>query len=138
MLLYIDLDRFKAINDTYGHDVGDKVLCTVAESISQHMRSEDAVGRLGGDEFVAMALFTGKDNIKQRINGLEQKLNTLSLDHQGNTIAIYASVGQISYNETPKNLDEVLKAGDAAMYQKKSQRKAKQAEKTAITKIKIA
>lgn len=136
--LYIDLDRFKAINDTYGHDVGDKVLCTVAESISQHMRSEDAVGRLGGDEFVAMALFTGKDNINQRVNGLEQKLNTLSLDHQGNTIAIYASVGQISYNETPKNLDEVLKAGDAAMYQKKSQRKAKQAEKTAITKIKIA
>ena len=127
--LYIDLDRFKAINDTYGHDVGDKVLCIVAESISQHMRSEDAVGRLGGDEFVAMALFTSKDKINRRVATLEQKLNALSLEHQGNTIAIYASVGQINYSEVPKNLDEVLKAGDEAMYQKKSLRKA-QAKQT--------
>ena len=101
----------------------------MAESISQHMRSEDAVGRLGGDEFVAMALFTSKDKINQRVATLEQKLNALSLEHQGNTIAIYASVGQINYSEAPKNLDEVLKAGDEAMYQKKSLRKA-QAKQT--------
>ncbi len=86
-------------------------------------------GRLGGDEFVAMALFTSKDKINQRVATLEQKLNALSLEHQGNTIAIYASVGQINYSEAPKNLDEVLKAGDEAMYQKKSLRKA-QAKQT--------
>ncbi|MBB1309314.1 diguanylate cyclase [Pseudoalteromonas sp. SR41-8] len=127
--LYIDLDRFKVINDSYGHDVGDKVLSKVAQLINNHMRSEDAVGRLGGDEFVAMALFTSKDKINQRVATLEQKLNALSLEHQGNTIAIYASVGQINYSEAPKNLDEVLKAGDEAMYQKKSLRKA-QAKQT--------
>ncbi|OLF76428.1 hypothetical protein AWH60_06445 [Pseudoalteromonas haloplanktis] len=133
--LYIDLDRFKAINDTYGHDVGDKVLCKVAESLSQHMRSEDAVGRLGGDEFVAMALFNSNEKINQRVNTLEQKLNQLTIEHQGHTISIYASVGQTSYTQPPDNLDTVLKAGDEAMYKQKLQRKAKQAEKIVVAAV---
>lgn len=133
--LYIDLDRFKAINDTYGHDVGDKVLCKVAESLSQHMRTEDAVGRLGGDEFVAMALFNSNEKINQRVNTLEQQLNQLTIEHQGHTISIYASVGQASYNQPPDNLDTVLKAGDEAMYKQKLQRKAKQAEKMVVAAI---
>lgn len=133
--LYIDLDRFKAINDTYGHDVGDKVLCKVAESLGQHMRSEDAVGRLGGDEFVAMALFNSNEKINQRVNTLEQQLNQLTIEHQGHTISIYASVGQTSYTQPPDNLDTVLKAGDEAMYIQKLKRKAKQAEKMVGTAI---
>jgi diguanylate cyclase len=133
--LYIDLDHFKAINDTYGHDVGDKVLCKVALSLSQHMRSEDVVGRLGGDEFVVLALFNSNEKINQRVNTLKQKLNLLTIEHQKHTISIYASVGQTSYTQPPDNLDSVLKSGDKAMYKQKLQRKTKQAEKVAVAAI---
>ncbi|MEI8641458.1 GGDEF domain-containing protein [Pseudoalteromonas sp. Hal099] len=56
-LMYIDLDDFKQINDSYGHAVGDDALCNVARCLKSSVRSSDAVGRLGGDEFVVLAHF---------------------------------------------------------------------------------
>lgn len=124
--LYIDLDHFKAINDTYGHDVGDNVLYQVAQLLSTHMRSDDVIARIGGDEFVAMALFDNNEKFTQRVTLLEEKINTLKVESQGQIIPIFASVGlgQVNFTTTPKDLDVLLKAGDEAMYQQKSLRKA--------------
>jgi diguanylate cyclase (GGDEF)-like protein len=128
--LYIDLDRFKIINDTYGHDVGDKVLCKVANLLNTNMRDKGVAGRLGGDEFVALALFNNGDRIEQYVTTFERKLNALVVEHQGATIAIKASVGRIDYTNAAKNLDDILQAGDHAMYQKKVLRKSQQQSHT--------
>jgi diguanylate cyclase (GGDEF)-like protein/PAS domain S-box-containing protein len=118
-LLFIDLDGFKPVNDTLGHDIGDLLLKAVAQRIKNALRSSDIVCRLGGDEFTAIL-----PGIKQSGDGAivaDKILKTLSQAFMinGNSIAISASIG-ISIYPLDGETDEILiKKADLAMYQAK-------------------
>ena len=122
-VLFIDLDRFKLINDSLGHPVGDKVLVEVAERLRQCLRPGDHLARFGGDEFVALlddlACMDDAERVAQRM--LEALHTPLRLnDHQ---LSISASIGIASLQEPGQPLDP-LQAADMALYRAKSAGKA--------------
>lgn len=116
-VLMLDLNKFKAINDTYGHAAGDKVLITVAQRLVSIVRESDTVARLGGDEFVLIV-----ESITQRaqLEALGHKLvDVVSQDLilvSGETVAVGASVGYAWYPRDGDNLREILDVADQAMY----------------------
>lgn len=116
-VLMLDLNKFKAINDTYGHAAGDKVLVTVAQRLVSIVRESDTVARLGGDEFV---LIVESINERAQLEALGQKLmdvvaQSLVLD-SGETVSVGASVGYAWYPRDGDNLQDVLEVADQAMY----------------------
>lgn len=125
ILIMIDMDNFKTINDTYGHSAGDEALCLVAQTLTAHIRKMDVAGRIGGDEFVL--LFANVDPIDavDRVQKLARKLNALTLKWQGERIKIRASVGIQAYRKGD-NVTTIFDKADARMYKAKAQRKEKE------------
>jgi diguanylate cyclase (GGDEF)-like protein/PAS domain S-box-containing protein len=120
-LLFIDLDRFKTVNDTLGHNAGDVLLVHIAESLQSCVRSGDTVGRLGGDEFVIILSNLAKPD---DVSGIAHKvLATLSqsVDVLGHRVYVTASVGIALYPGDGANADELLKNADTAMFRAKEQ-----------------
>ncbi|WP_367989756.1 diguanylate cyclase domain-containing protein [Vibrio sp. NTOU-M3] len=121
-LLYIDLDGFKAVNDTYGHDAGDEVLKQVSERLLSQVRSQDLVARLSGDEFVVLINPTDPDNVQV----LAERLITLigqDIIYKGRSVNVGASIGANVITDRNKSLDDIMKAADTAMYNAKSKGK---------------
>ena len=119
-LMYIDLDRFKPINDSYGHTVGDILLQQVAARMKQCLRDSDTVGRIGGDEFVALTLNIGDEHsallLAEKIRlSLEQVFQIAGEEHH-----ISASIGIAIYPEQGATEIELAKKADAAMYAAKA------------------
>ena len=118
-VLFIDLDGFKRINDSRGHDVGDLVLRAVAERLSQSVRAADTVARIGGDEFVILleALRAGGDAtaVARKIHGALEKPFALP----GGAAKVTVSIGIGLYPEDGRDADVLLKAADIAMYRAK-------------------
>ncbi|UTH74614.1 GGDEF domain-containing protein [Chromobacterium sp. IIBBL 290-4] len=122
-LLFIDLDGFKQVNDTLGHDAGDALLCILADRLNNTVRMGDTVARLGGDEFIA--LLPAIQDCGQAEQIAERMLRSVSEPVQlwGRTISLGASIG-IAFNPGQGDSAETLiAAADAAMYQVKRQRK---------------
>ncbi|WP_377838421.1 EAL domain-containing protein [Bosea sp. UC22_33] len=120
-LLFLDLDRFKDVNDTLGHPVGDLLLLSVAERLSTCVRDSDCVARLGGDEFAVLSL--GQEQPRQAEALAARIIEVLSQPYviQERTISISASVG-IAVAEGPGfDADLLLKQADLALYQAKAQ-----------------
>lgn len=122
----LDLDGFKPINDTHGHQVGDQVLQEVARRLSKSLRSYDQVARLGGDEFVVVFFDVKKTD--QALQHLGQKLlralaPPIHLSEQALPIRVGVSIGFSRFPEDGKNLEDLLEVADAAMYQAKRQGK---------------
>ena len=119
-LLFIDLDRFKLINDTLGHHIDDLFLIEVSRRLQQAVREHDLVARLGGDEFV---ILLGKiqhevdaEEVAERlIESVRQPMNL-----EGNQVCSGASIGIACYQNWYQHADELLRDADAAMYQAKS------------------
>lgn len=130
LLVMIDLDNFKSINDSYGHGAGDMCLQVVAEALKENIRSMDAAARLGGDEFAVLLCNADKNEALNRIQTLAWKLNHLSFLWDDTTIAIRASVGVREFcgDEDPMM---VLKDADASLYACKSFHKKRRKEYTA-------
>ncbi|MEM9468992.1 MAG: GGDEF domain-containing protein [Pseudomonadota bacterium] len=118
VLLLIDLDGFKDINDTYGHAAGDAALKLVAKTLHMDIRKMDVAGRLGGDEFVVLFTNTTKAEAESRVEQLIHRLNNLSFIWKGHEIDVYASVGIKQYKAGDK-ISRVLSAADSAMYLQK-------------------
>lgn len=119
--MFIDLDNFKNVNDTYGHGMGDKLLIQVAERLRQCLRSGDIVGRIGGDEFaVLLAHVARTDDAGAVAQKMVSALATrYKLDeHEAN---ISASIGIAVYPGDGGDADEVLRNADTAMYRAKEQ-----------------
>jgi diguanylate cyclase (GGDEF)-like protein len=119
-VLFVDLDNFKAINDSLGHGVGDELLCAVAERLEGVIRETDALGRLGGDEFVVVAdgisLAAGPELIAERL--LEAFGEPFALGEDGETrVRAKASIG-IATGLRP-SAEELLRDADIAMYRAK-------------------
>lgn len=127
-VMFLDLDNFKSLNDTYGHSVGDVLLCQVANRLRACVREIDTVARFGGDEFVVVlgSLHQDKEasaqyakNVAEKINQSLCKLYTLNtyesvVEHQ-----CTASIGIFIFDATKSSEDDVLKYADTAMYQAK-------------------
>ncbi len=120
-LLFIDLDRFKDINDTLGHAKGDQLLLQAAHRISHCVRESDTVARLGGDEFTVVLTEIGDRGQIERIaeNIIEQLSNPFYLEHDSNGYYISASIGIALYPHDGKDIESLLKHADQAMYQAK-------------------
>jgi len=118
VLIYVDLDGFKPINDTYGHAAGDHVLCEVVNTLSKSVRPTDLVARLGGDEFAVLLTRTDWKNGLQRAEILKHLLNTKHVNWNTKHIAVRASLGFQRYG--PEDCDQsLLIKADDAMYQAK-------------------
>ena len=114
-LFYLDVDRFKDVNDHFGHAVGDELLVEVAAQLRQAVRGEDALVRLGGDEFALLA--TGGDRAAA-LELAERLLHTLRRPYQleGKTIKLGASLGVACAPEHGDSVHELLRLADLAMY----------------------
>jgi diguanylate cyclase (GGDEF)-like protein len=119
-ILYVDLDRFKEINDQHGHHVGDAVLTEVAKRLTSCIRDSDTVARLGGDEFaVLLGGVQGREDQLAAARKIEQAINA-GADFFGLDVEISASIGQSLYPDDGDHEDALLRAADAAMYRVKS------------------
>ena len=118
-VLFIDLDRFKPINDCYGHAVGDLVLKEVADRLGASVRTVDTVARLGGDEFVILAPGLSRELDIQMVAAkvLASVLRPLRIE--GRELEIGASIGSALFPENGEDADLLLKHADLAMYQAK-------------------
>jgi len=122
-LIYIDLDRFKPINDTYGHHVGDLFLQEVANRLKKQLRSHDLLARLGGDEFaVLLPMVRNRNGVEEIAQRLEHSFD-LPFNLEGHTLHGSASFGIALYPENGVTKDSLLHAADAAMYAVKNSRK---------------
>ncbi|MES2103834.1 MAG: diguanylate cyclase [Pseudomonadota bacterium] len=125
-LLFVDLDRFKFINDNYGHDAGDKVLVIIAARLKASVRDTDLVARYGGDEFVLLLKET-KSSID--INNMVEKICALveepiALDNA--IVSVGVSIGWASFPDDGDDYVRLIKIADGRMYKRKRDRKSSQ------------
>ena len=118
-VLFIDIDKFKSINDSYGHDLGDQVLLMVANRLKSFVRDEDIVSRWGGDEFVCLLL-----EVKQEADVTqlaEKMINRVAeaFEFQGTVLSIRASIGIAIYPADGDTSEILFKNADIAMYKAK-------------------
>ncbi|WP_301361014.1 putative bifunctional diguanylate cyclase/phosphodiesterase [Stutzerimonas nitrititolerans] len=118
-ILYIDLDGFKRINDSLGHDAGDEILCRVARVLETCMRPYDIIARMGGDEFTALL-----DSLKHPEDAArvaEKLIELISVRHtiDGTEVTLGASVGIAHFPDSGQSVEELLRSADMAMYEAK-------------------
>lgn len=119
LLAFLDIDRFKAINDNFGHDEGDKVLKEVAELFKSTIREVDIICRMGGDEFLLIFPDSSLKEVDLIRNRLEKKLSSLNRTIKKN-YQIKFSMGFSEYlSDKPKTLDELINIADQRMYEEK-------------------
>ena len=118
-VMFLDLDRFKAINDTLGHNVGDQLLKIAAERLRSCVRDSDTVARLGGDEFTVIVEDIVEDHDAAAV--AQKILDTLSqpFNLYGHEVFISVSVGVTLYPSDDENADNLLRNADSAMYRAK-------------------
>lgn len=122
-LLYIDLDRFKLVNDTAGHTAGDALLRLVASAIQQAVRSSDIVARLGGDEFAVVLPSCPEAYARLAAHSIVERVKALELDWNGMKLGVGASIG-ISTLDGLRSIDDVIAEADAGSYRAKAERKS--------------
>jgi diguanylate cyclase (GGDEF)-like protein len=123
-VLFLDLDRFKNINDTKGHEVGDKFLIEVANRIKTCVRSVDTISRMGGDEFVC--LLDSVDSVIQAINIAQRMQDSLDVPYEldGHELKISVSIGIVTNSSIYRTHEEYLRDADIAMRRAKARGKA--------------
>lgn len=115
-LIMIDLDFFKTINDTYGHDAGDTVLIAFTQEIKKHLRDSDFFARIGGEEFVILLPYTSSSQAFDKANILLKKISELKILNKDFVIKVTASMGIGECVEKEDNLYSVLAKADKALY----------------------
>ncbi len=115
-LVYFDLDNFKEVNDRRGHDMGDKLLRFIAQTIGQQIRETDIVARLGGDEFALLLPETNYEAGQIILTRLQQRLRT-SIEAYHSSVSL--SIGAVTFQNFPDSTDKMLKVADRLMYRVK-------------------
>ncbi|MEN9405055.1 MAG: hypothetical protein RLY47_14 [Candidatus Parcubacteria bacterium] len=120
-VIFIDADNFKSVNDTYGHDEGDRVLKAIAKVLQDHARGIDAVGRLGGEEFVIGLLGATEDDAYAKADEL-RKLITQDVDvAQDRKMTVSVGVASLHHSKA-QTLAQLIEYADKAMYEAKTKR----------------
>ncbi len=120
ILVLFDLDLFKDINDQYGHNVGDKALCFVANFLKKNIRESDLLARFGGEEFALLMTSSDIDEAYQHINSIRERLSQHPFINNKNQIKITLSAGIAAYGIDGTNLDSLMKKADDRLYIAKS------------------
>jgi len=115
-----DIDLFKRVNDSYGHDAGDRLLRGVADLFGRHKRAEDFLARIGGEEFVLLLPMTSRDAAKSVAEKLRTAVETAAFRHHGAPVAVTISCGLTEFRtgDTPA---AVYERADRALYEAKAQ-----------------
>ncbi len=121
LLIMGDLNRFKRVNDTFGHAAGDAVLKEVARLLQTLTRETDQVARLGGDEFAVILCDGDPDEARARWKKIERRINQQVLRWQGRNITLSASFGSAAYNGG-SSAETLMRKADRALYRKKGPR----------------
>jgi len=120
-LLYIDIDNFKSVNDTLGHDEGDELLIFIAHTLKQTVRQNDVVARMGGDEFTILLT----DITKEIVSKITEKISYAiisTLDKKFKELSISVSIGVAIYPDDSSDKDTLIKIADLSMYKNKQQK----------------
>tara|TARA_Y100001960_G_scaffold240966_1_gene254566 strand:+ start:100 stop:516 length:417 start_codon:yes stop_codon:yes gene_type:complete len=117
-LFFIDLNKFKPVNDTYGHEAGDYVLQVIAERLKELFPNKSLITRLGGDEYCILLLDTDKSQAESKIKLISQELEK-EIVYQDAKISISGSIGLANYPVDTNNAEELISLADKQMYVKK-------------------
>jgi len=123
MLAIIDIDFFKKVNDTYGHDVGDEVLCKLANILQSNIRENDFVTRWGGEEFVITLAHTDQADIKTVLERLKHTVQNTHMETNSGNLSITLSIGvsnEITAHSLKNTWSDTLESADKALYQAKN------------------
>ncbi len=115
-VIMVDIDHFKRVNDTHGHEAGDLVLKAIAETLSDHCRRGDFACRYGGEEFVVALPNITLETAYARAEDLRKSLNLLSVPYEEHSLSVTISMGIACFPENGQTRDCVLRAADQAMY----------------------
>ncbi|GGQ31792.1 GGDEF domain-containing protein [Shewanella litoralis] len=119
-LIYWDIDKFKAINDQYGHAGGDQVLISICQMIRQHIKKDDLLARMGGEEFVILIGRTGYDDAKNVAERLRSMINDTPIPFGELHINITASFGVVELGSQDISVEQAINLADNALYKAKS------------------
>lgn len=119
-LLFIDLDQFKYVNDSYGHAAGDRLLTRVAEVLRSRLRDTDTVARFGGDEFVVLARNVGQSKVVEIAASLNTLIGEICIVEANQTFNINCSIGITLMTSNRFSVEEVVSQADMACYEAKS------------------
>lgn len=116
----IDIDKFKNINDSYGHPMGDNVIKLVAKTISKQLSDDAIFGRLGGEEFGIVCNYSSSSGVVENIEKIREAIENLEIiSDNGDSIKFTISEGVAKASQETKNLDELLKYADMSLYEAK-------------------
>ncbi len=118
-VLFMDLDGFKDINDTFGHETGDRLLCEIAERLNSCVREEDTLARLGGDEFALILTGVGEHRYAERVAKSITDAFAMPFEVDQRSLHISSSIGIAYFFEDGTDSEALLKAADVAMYMAK-------------------
>lgn len=116
----LDIDHFKAVNDSYGHSAGDEVLKSLVSCCHQEMRANDIFGRFGGEEFAAVLVGTDRAGALQLCRRLRERLSNLRVASPAGQIRMTVSIGLTMHSADDRSIDTLLKRADDALYQAKN------------------
>lgn len=119
-LFFFDLDRFKFINDTYGHAAGDRLLIQIAKQLTQRIRGNDLVARFGGDEFTLLAYNVNKNSAKEIAESFIQLMRDFSFFEAGEMLKIHFSIGITLMDDSATTAQDLLKEADSAVHEAKT------------------
>jgi diguanylate cyclase (GGDEF)-like protein len=123
VIMFIDLDKFKRINDSYGHDIGDEVLHTIGQRLQASVRAGDTVSRRGGDEFLYLMLEAKDDVTIEKLALKIRETIAEPFEVENISLTLKASIGIAIYPEDALSAEELLKNADMAMYRAKQSKK---------------
>jgi len=114
-----DIDHFKFVNDSYGHQAGDEVLVQVASLLKKHARGSDIACRYGGEEFLLVFPGTSLELARKRAEEIQHNCAALSIQHEGKNIAVMLSFGVAAYPDHGQQWEQIIVKADKALYQSK-------------------
>ncbi len=119
VVLFIDLDRFKVVNDTHGHEAGDLVIKDFSSVLKKSVRSTDIISRIAGDEFAVIMHNVDIKKAAEKVSELIACVNKMRVDYKGTNLQVTISVGMAGYPQAGKDASQILTSADLAMYKAK-------------------